>query len=148
MSVNHVPRNQYQHAYALANLAAILANSQEQIILILVCKKWVVPQLVLDNEEKNNVSIIKEEKKDWRQPIIDYLESRRLPDDLHKAEIRRCAPQFIYFRDALYQCCFDGILLRCSRAYIRFLEGILDGYIKDSKSRVMYAVKIENSNTF
>ncbi|KMT17273.1 hypothetical protein BVRB_2g039730 [Beta vulgaris subsp. vulgaris] len=51
---------------------------------------------------------------DWRQPLIDYLEHRKLPSDpKHKMKIRRRAPRFIYYKGTLYRRSFLGTWLRC-----------------------------------
>ena len=54
------------------------------------------------------------EKEDWRQPLIDYLEHGKLPNDpRHKTEVKRRAPRFIYFKGTLYRRSFDGVFLHC-----------------------------------
>ncbi|KAK3011678.1 hypothetical protein RJ639_010858 [Escallonia herrerae] len=54
--------------------------------------------------------------RDWRQPLIDYLEHGRLPEDIrHKTEIRRRAPRFIYYKDTLFRRSYEGLFLRCLR---------------------------------
>ncbi|KAF9672514.1 hypothetical protein SADUNF_Sadunf11G0050200 [Salix dunnii] len=72
-SFNHWIRNDIK--YGSLSTKAILANSQEKLISILVCKKWVVPLLVLDNGECNNVSIIKKKRKigDNGKPFYNSL---------------------------------------------------------------------------
>ena len=53
------------------------------------------------------------EKEDWRQVIIEYLQHGRLPDDKHhKIEVQQRATQFIYYKDTLFRCSFDGLFLR------------------------------------
>ena len=62
----------------------------------------------------NATSVFTIDSKDWRQPLIDYLEYVKLPDELrHRTEIRRRAPCFIYYKETLYQRSFNGVLLRC-----------------------------------
>ncbi|GAA0144479.1 hypothetical protein LIER_04913 [Lithospermum erythrorhizon] len=51
---------------------------------------------------------------DWRQPIIDYLQHGKLPDDVHKKiDIRQRASRFVYFNDTLFRRSFGEVLLRC-----------------------------------
>ena len=67
-----------------------------------------------DDTESNVVSVLVIEKKNWRQPLIDYLEHGKLPNDpRHKTEVKRRAPLFIYFKGTLYRHSFDGVFLRC-----------------------------------
>ncbi|KAK3000881.1 hypothetical protein RJ639_022427 [Escallonia herrerae] len=50
----------------------------------------------------------------WKQPLIDYLEHGRLPEDIrHKTEIRRRVPRFIYYKDTLFRRSYEGLILRC-----------------------------------
>ncbi|KAA0034814.1 ty3-gypsy retrotransposon protein [Cucumis melo var. makuwa] len=45
---------------------------------------------------------------------LDYLEHGKLPTDpRHRAEIRRRAARFIYYKDTLYRRSYEGLLLRC-----------------------------------
>uniref|UniRef100_A0A2N9HVR6 Uncharacterized protein n=1 Tax=Fagus sylvatica TaxID=28930 RepID=A0A2N9HVR6_FAGSY len=89
ISLEHIPRSENKIADALANLATTLALSA-----------------------RRKVSVVEDE--DWRQPLIDYLEHGKLPDDSrHKTEVRRRAPRFIYYKDTLYRRSFDGLFLRC-----------------------------------
>ncbi|CAL2271126.1 unnamed protein product [Prunus armeniaca] len=49
-----------------------------------------------------------------RQPLIDYLEHGKLPDDSrHRSEVQRQAPRFIYYKEILYCHSFEGLFLRC-----------------------------------
>ncbi|GKU96286.1 hypothetical protein SLEP1_g9534 [Rubroshorea leprosula] len=60
------------------------------------------------------ITIFVIEKEDWRQPIINYLEHGKLPDDpRQKSTIRRRALRFVYFCNTLYQRSFNVVLLRC-----------------------------------
>ena len=46
--------------------------------------------------------------------IIEYLQHGRLSDDKrHKIEVRRKAARFIYYKDTLFRCSFDGLFLCC-----------------------------------
>ncbi|KAG5554510.1 hypothetical protein RHGRI_012154 [Rhododendron griersonianum] len=88
VTLEHVPREENRMADALANLATTLA--------------W---------QEGENVNV---HDNDWRQPLIDYLQHGRLPNDRrHRAEIRRRAPRFIFFKDTLFRRSFEGVFLRC-----------------------------------
>ena len=112
----HVPRKENRQADALANLASAFTSSNKGIIVPL-CKRWVLPPITLDKDEDieaNVVSILEIDEKDWRQPLIDYLQHGKLSFDLrHKAKVKCRAPRFIYFKDTLYRCLFDGVFLRC-----------------------------------
>ncbi|KAH0682669.1 hypothetical protein KY289_020421 [Solanum tuberosum] len=53
-------------------------------------------------------------KKDWRQPITDYLCYGILPENpRRKTNIRHCAPRFLYYKDTFFRRSFEGVLLRC-----------------------------------
>ena len=68
----------------------------------------------ITKEEVNVTSIFTIDSEDWRQPLIDYLEHGKLPDELrHRTEIRCQAPHFIYYKETFYRRSFDGVLLRC-----------------------------------
>jgi len=81
-------------ADTLANLAATLALGAEESMNVPVCNRWVVAPLAEDSEEEvNAVSAQEVDEEDWRQPLIDYLQHRKLPNDpRHKMEIQRRAP--------------------------------------------------------
>ena len=65
-------------------------------------------------EEVNAISVFEIEREDWRQPIIDYIEHGKLPNDpRHRTKIRRRTPRFVYYKNTLYRRSFDGLLLRC-----------------------------------
>ncbi|KAM1635313.1 hypothetical protein ACFXTN_012152 [Malus domestica] len=53
--------------------------------------RWVIPlvtKMLLD--DINIVSVLPVDTKEWRQPLIDYLEHGKFPDDpRHRSEIRR-----------------------------------------------------------
>ncbi|XP_055961466.1 uncharacterized protein LOC130015405 [Mercurialis annua] len=118
INIEHVPRKENKQADALANLAATLTLSNTEV-QVPVCKRWVVPEFVLNNDEGDYeqvsfASVYEIEKEDWRQPLIDYLEHGRLPDEAkHRAEVKRRSSRFVYFKDTLYRRSFDDIWLRC-----------------------------------
>lgn len=64
-----------------------------------------------DMEENNSVEVIKDdEKEDWRQPIIDFLQHQKLPDNpRRKIEIKRRASHFVFYKGMLYRRSFDGV---------------------------------------
>ena len=79
----HVPRKENQIADALANLAATLALSGDEILDIPFCQRWVVrtkPSIQCASSHVQLVHTIDIE--DWRHPFIDYLEHNKLPEDL------------------------------------------------------------------
>ncbi|KAK3006983.1 hypothetical protein RJ639_015832 [Escallonia herrerae] len=102
-------------ADALANLATTLALRGEDKVDISVCQQWVLPELLdCRIEETDAISVRVVEAEDWRQPLIDYLEHGRLPEDIrHKTKIRRRAPRFIYYKDTLFRRSYEGLFLRC-----------------------------------
>ncbi|KAI5349399.1 hypothetical protein L3X38_002286 [Prunus dulcis] len=115
VTLEHVPRKDNQMADALANLAATLALTKEEAINLPVCQRWVVPLTLRTSQEGVNViSVLSIDVDDWRQPLIDYLEHGKLPDDSrHRSEVRRRAPRFIYYKEILYRRSFEGVFLRC-----------------------------------
>lgn len=51
-------------------------------------------------------------KKDWEQPVINYLcYGILLKDPKIKTDIYHRAPQFLYYKYMLYKRSFEGILL-------------------------------------
>ncbi|GAA0142310.1 hypothetical protein LIER_03241 [Lithospermum erythrorhizon] len=105
---------------ALAGLATSLAFSGKEI-RVPICENWVVPPLFIpheyeEGETETTMAIVTGtgSHDDWRQPIIDYLQQGKLPDDVRKKiDIRRRAPRFIYFNDTLFRRSFEEVLLRC-----------------------------------
>ncbi|XP_074300412.1 uncharacterized protein LOC141631672 [Silene latifolia] len=86
--VGHVPRSANKLADALANLAATLALGAEESMQVPVYNRWVVS--LLEGEENvdttNMICVYTVDEDDWRQPIIDFLDHQKLPDDpRHKA---------------------------------------------------------------
>ena len=72
-------------ADALTNLAASLTLLKDETIHVPLCHKGVLPQLpILQQEEVNATSVFTIDSEDWRQPLIDYLEQRKLPDELRQ----------------------------------------------------------------
>ncbi|XP_062006103.1 uncharacterized protein LOC133723308 [Rosa rugosa] len=115
VTLTYVPRKENQMADALANLAAALALSEDEIIHLPICQRWVVPTISeLLHEDSNVVSVYVIDVDDWRYPLIDYLERNKLSDDPKQhSDIRRRVPRFFYYKETLYQRSFDGLLLRC-----------------------------------
>ncbi|KAL0549122.1 hypothetical protein IC582_013602 [Cucumis melo] len=112
--LEHIPRSENKKADALANLATALTVSEDIPINIPLCQKWIVPSIESQYEEADVISVYAIDEEDWRQPIIDYLEHGKLPTDpRHRAEIRRRAARFIYYKDTLYRRSYEGLLLRC-----------------------------------
>ncbi|RVW52996.1 hypothetical protein CK203_072695 [Vitis vinifera] len=70
-------------ADALANLAASLTLLKDETVHVPFWHKWVLPPLlILQQEEVNATSVFTIDSEDWRQPLIDYLEHGKLPDEL------------------------------------------------------------------
>ncbi|XP_074300798.1 uncharacterized protein LOC141632120 [Silene latifolia] len=114
--VGHVPRSANKLADALANLAATLALGTEESMKVPVCNRWVVSSLEGEKnvDTTNMICVYTVDEDDWNQPIIDFLDHKKLPDDpRHKVEIRRRAPKFIHYKGTLYRRSFSGQWLRC-----------------------------------
>ncbi|XP_070057591.1 uncharacterized protein [Nicotiana tomentosiformis] len=109
--IQHMPRNKNKKADALASLALSLTlYNQAQVT---ICQKWVVPLPNEGESEENElehlVAISEVEKKEWRQPIIDYLSYGILPKNpRRRTEIRHHAPHFLYYKDTPYKRSFEG----------------------------------------
>ncbi|KAG5553872.1 hypothetical protein RHGRI_011664 [Rhododendron griersonianum] len=117
VTLEHVPRGENRQADALAKLASTLALPDHETH-VSICRSWVIPPIFEseDNGERevNVVSVLEIETEDWRQPIIDYLQHGKLPDDPHRrTDVKRRAPRFIYYKDTLYRRSFEGLFLRC-----------------------------------
>ena len=114
-NITHVSRSGNKQADALAKLATVL-TVQDPEIKVSICRRLVVPLNFDDDEmeeDVNIISIFEIDRQDWRQPLINYIENGKLPNDTrHRTEIRRQAPQFVYYKNALYRRLFDGLLLR------------------------------------
>ncbi|KAL0293310.1 UNVERIFIED_CONTAM: hypothetical protein Sradi_6945300 [Sesamum radiatum] len=69
---------------------------------------------MLREEENHITEVFEVEEEDWRQPLVDYLKYRKLPNDLRwRTDTRRRATRFIYYKGTLYRRSFDGLFLRC-----------------------------------
>ena len=113
ISLEHIPRSENKIADALANLATTLALSEEERVNMPVCNRWTLTFIEEYICETNAISVSVVEDEDWRQPLIDYLEHGKLPNDSrHMTEVRQRAPRLIYYKDTLYQRSFDGLFLR------------------------------------
>ena len=100
-------------ADALANLAATLALGAEESMNVPVCNRWVVAPIDEEFEEDvNAISAQEVDGEDWCQPLVDYLQHRKLPSDLKReTKIQQRAPSFLYFNGTLYQRSFLGVKL-------------------------------------
>ncbi|KAI3459819.1 hypothetical protein Pfo_016482 [Paulownia fortunei] len=107
-----------KQADALANLTSTLAMPEGEAC-VPICRSWVVPPIFedenCDEDEKNHVvEVFEVEKEDWRQPLVDYLNYEKLPDDpCQRVDIRRRAARFIHYKSTLYRRSFDVVFLRC-----------------------------------
>ncbi|XP_074301285.1 uncharacterized protein LOC141632659 [Silene latifolia] len=116
INIGHVPRSANKLADAIANLAATLALGEEESMQVPVCNRWAISLLerVEDIDTTNMICVYTADEDDWRQPIIDFLDHQKLPDDpRHKVEVRRRAPKFIHYKGTLYRRSFLGHWLRC-----------------------------------
>ena len=83
ISLVHIPQKENQMANALANLAISLTLLKDETVHVPLYHKWVLPQLlILQQEEVNVISVFTIDSEDWRQPLVDYLEHEKLPDEL------------------------------------------------------------------
>nr|XP_027090348.1 uncharacterized protein LOC113711380 [Coffea arabica] len=94
-SIKHVPRRENKQADALAALASSLTMPDHEI-QVRVCRKWVVPSLIDDENieggDAHVVSTYEIDKEDWRQPLVDYLKYQKLPEEQRRrTDIRRRA---------------------------------------------------------
>ncbi|XP_009764655.2 uncharacterized protein [Nicotiana sylvestris] len=74
--LNHVPREENCIADALANLATMMELADNESTKVHVCHRWVNQ---INETHHTSVGVIEEEN--WRQPLIEYLEHRKLPED-------------------------------------------------------------------
>ncbi|KAL0288337.1 UNVERIFIED_CONTAM: hypothetical protein Sangu_2662900 [Sesamum angustifolium] len=68
---------------------------------------------MLQEEENHVTEVFEVEEEDWRQPLVDYLKYRKLPNDKRMTDTHRRATRFINYKGKLYIRSFDGIFLRC-----------------------------------
>ncbi|XP_075074627.1 uncharacterized protein LOC142162205 [Nicotiana tabacum] len=113
--LNHVPREENCMDDALANLVTTMALGENESIKVHVCHRWVIPRLLnLQINESHHTSVGVIEEEDWRQPLIDFLEHGKLPEDLRqRTNIKRRAPRFIFYKGTLFRCSFEGLFLQC-----------------------------------
>ncbi|XP_070035112.1 uncharacterized protein [Nicotiana tomentosiformis] len=113
--LNHVPREENRMADALANLATMMALGENESTKVHMCHRWVIPRLLdLQINESHHTSIVVIEEEDWRQPLIEYLEHGKLPEDpRQRTDIKQRASRFIFYKGTLFRCSFEGLFLRC-----------------------------------
>jgi len=104
VKLEHVPKSANKIADALTNLAAALALGTEESITIPICVQRVITPPVDEGVENIKiVSVYKIDEEDWSQPLIDYLEHRKLPSESRrKTEIEWRASHFLYYKGTLY----------------------------------------------
>ncbi|KAM0971133.1 hypothetical protein PS1_019323 [Malus domestica] len=109
VTLEHVPRKENQMADALANLASSMTLGEDEAADVPVCQRWVIPliiEMLLD--DTNVISVLSVDVEEWRQPLIDYLEHGKLPNDSrHRSEICQRAPRFLYYKETLYRRSFE-----------------------------------------
>ena len=70
---------------ALADLVASLTVLKDETVHIPLCHNWILPSLpILQKEEVNATLVLTIDTKDWRQPLIDYLDHKKLPNELRR----------------------------------------------------------------
>ncbi|KAA0058370.1 uncharacterized protein E5676_scaffold1359G00130 [Cucumis melo var. makuwa] len=85
--LEHVPRTENKRADALANFATALMTLDNVALNIPLCQQWIMPPLLAVCQEANVMTSHLIDEKDWRQPIIEYLEHGKLSkDSRHKTE--------------------------------------------------------------
>ncbi|KAM2605568.1 hypothetical protein TB2_034360 [Malus domestica] len=86
-----------------------MALVKDEVADVPVFQRWVIPlitEMLLD--DTNVILVLPVDTKEWRQPLINYLEHGKLPDDLrHRSEIRRRVPRFLYYKETLYRRSFE-----------------------------------------
>ena len=114
IKLEHVPRSANKMVDALANLAATLALRVEESITISVYAQCVITPLVDGGvEEVKTVSIYEIDEEDWHQPLIDYLEHRRLSSESRRTtELQRRSSRFLYYKGTFYRRSFLGLCLQ------------------------------------
>ncbi|XP_019223850.1 PREDICTED: uncharacterized protein LOC109205591 [Nicotiana attenuata] len=112
--LKHIPREANRRADALTNLATTMALGENESTKVYVCHRWVIPRLLnLQINERHHTSIRVIEEEDWRQPLIEYLEHGKLPEDpRQRTDIKRRAPRFIFYKGTLFRRSFEGLFLR------------------------------------
>ncbi|XP_074296849.1 uncharacterized protein LOC141627503 [Silene latifolia] len=110
--VGHVPRSANKlGGRRLLILRPLWHSKGERVYASPTCKS--LGGSLLEGEENvdttNMICVYTADEDDWRQPIIDFLDHQKLPDDpRHKVEIRRRAPKFIHYKGTLYRRSFSG----------------------------------------
>ncbi|XP_070041194.1 uncharacterized protein [Nicotiana tomentosiformis] len=114
--LNHVPREENHKADALDNLATTMALGENESTKVYVCHQWVVPRLlVLQINESHHTFVRVIEEEDWRQPLIEYLEHGKLPEDpRQRTDIKQREPRFIFYKGTLFCRSFEGTILAIS----------------------------------
>uniref|UniRef100_A0A803LJ33 RNase H type-1 domain-containing protein n=1 Tax=Chenopodium quinoa TaxID=63459 RepID=A0A803LJ33_CHEQI len=144
VKLSHVPRSANKMADALAGLAATLALVAEETMFMPVCNRWVVaPEEyeVEDDEieEVDMITVCQIDKEDWRQPIIDYLDHQKLPNDpRHRTEFRRRASRFVLFKGTLYRRSFDKLWYGITQRIVTdngkpFVNNLMDSLCQNFK---------------
>ncbi|PIN12270.1 Ribonuclease H [Handroanthus impetiginosus] len=117
VEIELIPRVENKQAYALAKLISTLAVLEKKTH-VTICKSWVVPPIFQNKnyEEKENhiVEVFEIEKKDWHQSqhLIDFILFNILLGAV-SSDVWRRATRFIYYKETLYRCSFNGVFLRC-----------------------------------
>ncbi|XP_075109181.1 uncharacterized protein LOC142180972 [Nicotiana tabacum] len=113
--LNHVPREENRKVDALDNLATTMALGENESTKVYVCHQWVISRLLdLQINKIHHTSIRVIEEEDWRQPLIEYLEHGKLPEDpSQRTYIKQRAPRFIFYKGILFCRSFEGLFLRC-----------------------------------
>ena len=79
----HVPRSGNKQADALEKLATALTLEDPEV-KVSICRRWAVHPNFDDDEmeeDVNIISIFEIDREDWRQPLIDYIENGKFPND-------------------------------------------------------------------
>ncbi|GJY21092.1 reverse transcriptase domain-containing protein [Tanacetum coccineum] len=96
-TVEHVRRNQNKKADARSKLPSMTFEHLTKEVLVEVLRKRSI-------EEKEVLKVDTQERKNWMDPIHEYLLSGLLPEDTREArKIRIQAPQYKFIRGNLYK---------------------------------------------
>ncbi|KAL0423268.1 UNVERIFIED_CONTAM: hypothetical protein Sradi_0861600 [Sesamum radiatum] len=119
VELEHLLRKDNKQTDALVKLASTLSKIDKEAY-IPICTSWVIPPIfnndednMFQEEENQVMEVFEVEEEDWRQPLVDYLKYKKLPNDLRQRTDTRRVNRFIYYKGTLHRRSFDGIFLRC-----------------------------------
>ncbi|PKU75443.1 hypothetical protein MA16_Dca019709 [Dendrobium catenatum] len=114
-----VPRGRNFAADALEKLAKEFASPEEDSIPIEIQGCKILSPIYLEHISKNPFQILSassatDKEGDWRQPLIDYLQEGKLPQDKSLSnQIKKRAISYALVNNLLYRRSFDQMWLHC-----------------------------------